>query len=127
MWNLGPTINTGEQIPGYECVTAKGHLPFRKKKTPRQGFDRTWALTLLQSTLSRLRAEYEQGGKLREYERIKPALTALRGEIDYDAIAADLRVLPSSARSVVHRLRKRFRELFREEVGASHKRSPILK
>ena len=57
-------------------------------------FDRTWALTLLQSTLRRLRAEYEQAGKLREYEPIKPALTSLRGEIDCDAIAADLRSCP---------------------------------
>jgi RNA polymerase sigma factor (sigma-70 family) len=82
-------------------------------------FDRSWALTLLKSTLHHLRAEYEQAGKHREYERIKPALTASRGEIDYDTIAADLRVLPASARSLVHRLRKRFRELFREEVAGT--------
>lgn len=82
-------------------------------------FDRGWALTVLKSTLHRLRAEYEPAGKLREYERIKPALTSLRGEIDYDAIAADLQVLPASARSMVHRLRKRFRELFREEVAGT--------
>jgi RNA polymerase sigma-70 factor (ECF subfamily) len=80
-------------------------------------FDRAWALTLLQATLRRLRAEYEQAGKLREYELIKPSLTALHGEIAYEAIAADLQVLPASARSLVHRLRKRFRELFREEVA----------
>ncbi len=82
-------------------------------------FDRGWALTVLKSTLHRLRAEYEPAGRLREYERIKPALTSLRGEIDYDAIAADLQVLPVSARSMVHRLRKRFRELFREEVAGT--------
>jgi RNA polymerase sigma-70 factor (ECF subfamily) len=82
-------------------------------------FDRGWALTVLKSTLHRLRAEYEPAGKLREYERIKPALTSLRGEIEYDAIAADLQVLPASARSMVHRLRKRFRELFREEVAGT--------
>jgi RNA polymerase sigma-70 factor (ECF subfamily) len=74
---------------------------------------------VLKSTLRRLRSEYEQAGKLREYERIKPSLTAVRGEIDYDAIAADLRVLPASARSLVHRLRMRFRELFREEVAGT--------
>lgn len=82
-------------------------------------FDRGWALIVLKSTLDRLRAEYEPAGRLREYERIKPALTSLRGEIDYDAIAADLQVLPVSARSMVHRLRKRFRELFREEVAGT--------
>ena len=82
-------------------------------------FDRGWALTVMQTTLRRLRAEYEQAGKLREYERLKFTLTAARGEIDYDAIAADLRMLPASARSMVHRLRKHFRELFREEVAST--------
>lgn len=80
-------------------------------------FDHVWALTVMKSTLHRLRAEYEQAGRLREYERIKPALTSLRGEIDYDAIASDLQVLPASARGMVHRLRKRFRELFHDEVA----------
>lgn len=82
-------------------------------------FDRGWALTLLQAVLGRLRAEYELAGKLREYELLKPTLTAARGDIDYDAIATELKVLPASARSVIHRLRKRFRELFREEVAGT--------
>jgi RNA polymerase sigma-70 factor (ECF subfamily) len=82
-------------------------------------FDRGWALTVLQATLRQLRAEYEQAGKLRDYEQLKPTLTAGRGEIDYEAIATALGVLPASARSVVHRLRKRFRELFREEVAGT--------
>lgn len=82
-------------------------------------FDRGWALTVLQTTLRRLQAEYAQAGKLHEYERLRLTLTAARGEIDYDAIAADLHMLPASARSVVHRLRKHFRELFREEVAGT--------
>jgi RNA polymerase sigma factor (sigma-70 family) len=104
------SMNTEE---GEQLLASAATLP------EEAAFDRGWAFTVLKSTLHRLRAEYEQAGKLREYERIKPALTASRGEIDYDAIAADLRVLPASARSLVHRLRKRFRELFREEVAGT--------
>jgi RNA polymerase sigma-70 factor (ECF subfamily) len=104
------SMDTGE---GEQLLAAAATLP------EETGFDRSWALTVLKSTLQHLRAEYEEAGKLREYERIKPALTSLRGEIDYDAIAADLRVLPTSARSLVHRLRKRFRELFCEEVAGT--------
>jgi DNA-directed RNA polymerase specialized sigma24 family protein len=104
------SMDTGE---GERLLAAAATLP------EQPAFDRIWALTVLQATLRRLSAEYGQAGKLREYDRIKPSLTAMRGEIDYDAIAADLHVLPASARSLVHRLRKRFRELFREEVAGT--------
>lgn len=106
-------ITSMDTEEGEKLLAAAATLP------EEPGFDRAWALTLLQSTLARLRAEYEQAGKVHEYERIKPALTAAHGEIDYDAMAAALRVLPVSARSLVHRLRKRFRELFREEVAGT--------
>ena len=49
----------------------------------------------------------------------KPCLTAERGSIDYGTLAAGLHMEPASARSAVHRLRKRFREIFREEVSAT--------
>lgn len=107
------TITSIDSEEGEQLLASAATLP------EEPAFDRAWALTVLQATLRRLRAEYEQAGKAHEYERIKPALTSLRGEIDYDAIAADLLVLPASARSMVHRLRKRFRELFREEVAGT--------
>lgn len=106
-------ITSMDTKEGEQLLAAAAALP------EEPAFDRSWALTVLQSTLRRLRVEYEQAGKLREYEQIKPALTSLHGEIDYAAIAADLRVLPASTRSMVHRLRKRFRELFREEVAGT--------
>jgi hypothetical protein len=39
--------------------------------------------------------------------------------MDYVALAAALNLEPASARSSVHRLRKRFREVFREEVAGT--------
>ncbi len=47
----------------------------------------------------------------------KARLTADRGEIAYDELAAEMGMNPVSVRSVVHRLRKRFRAVFREEVA----------
>ena len=69
--------------------------------------------------MRRLREEQEVAGRLAEYEQLKPCLTSERGGIDYEALAAALNVLPASARSTVHRLRKRFREVFREEVSGT--------
>jgi RNA polymerase sigma-70 factor (ECF subfamily) len=82
-------------------------------------YDRNWALTLMTAALTRLETEYQQLGKPKEYELLKDCLTAERGEIDYAAIARQLHLLPVTARSVVHRFRRRFREIFREEVAAT--------
>ena len=55
----------------------------------------------------------------RAWELLKPNLTAARGEIRYEALAAELGIEPASVRSAVHRLRKRFREIFREEIAGT--------
>jgi RNA polymerase sigma-70 factor (ECF subfamily) len=69
--------------------------------------------------MRRLSEEHEALGRLAEYEQLKPCLTAERGGVDYPALAAALKMEPASARSAVHRLRRRFREVFREEVSAT--------
>jgi RNA polymerase sigma-70 factor (ECF subfamily) len=42
---------------------------------------------------------------------------AERGAIDYAAVAKQLGVNEGAARVAVHRLRKRFREIYREEIS----------
>jgi RNA polymerase sigma factor (sigma-70 family) len=80
-------------------------------------FERRWALTLLDSTMTRLREEFAAGGKAGEFDRLKTCLTAERGGISYAQIATELGVSEGAARVAVHRLRKRFREVFREEIA----------
>ncbi len=80
-------------------------------------FDQQWALALLDLTLERLRREFVAAGKERDYAVLKGSLMAGRGGIDYAAIAAQLAIHEGAARVAVHRLRKRFRELFREEIS----------
>ncbi len=82
-------------------------------------FDRRWALTLLESVMHQLQEENSAAGRLAAYEILKPCLTASRTDLDYDSLAAQLRLTPASARSAVHRLRKRFRELFRAGVAGT--------
>jgi RNA polymerase sigma-70 factor (ECF subfamily) len=80
-------------------------------------YDRRWVLTLLDQTLFRLRTELEGAGRGKEFKVLKPQLTAARGEIVYTDIALALGTTEGAARVAVHRLRKRFRELFREEIA----------
>jgi RNA polymerase sigma factor (sigma-70 family) len=84
--------------------------------TPDRLYDRQWAMTLLDRALTRLRAEHERAGKAREFSILSPFLTAERGTIPYAEVAAQLGVKEAAARQAVHRVRKRFREVFREEI-----------
>jgi RNA polymerase sigma factor (sigma-70 family) len=80
-------------------------------------YERQWALTLLEQTLGRLRAEHQAAGKEGEFDALKGTLTAERGAIAYAELAARLNATEGAARVAVHRLRKRFRELFRAAIA----------
>lgn len=98
----------------FGCVLADTKTP-----SPESLFDRQWALTVLQFSMSRLQKEYADANRGGDFERLKESLTAERGTIDYVRLASELGVRPVSARSSVHRMRARFRELFREEVAGT--------
>ena len=84
---------------------------------PDRLYDRQWAMTLLNQALTRLDTEHEQSGKAAEFAVLSPVLTAERGDIPYATLANQLGLSESAARQAVHRLRKRFREVFREEIA----------
>lgn len=80
-------------------------------------YDRRWALALLDQTLVRLREEFETAGKIAEFQALKPCLAAVRGNIAYSDVAVLLNTTEAAARVKVHRLRKRFRQIFREQIA----------
>jgi hypothetical protein len=73
--------------------------------------------TLLENAMARLREEFARGGKAAEFERLKVFLTADKSAIVYADVARNLSTSEGAARVAVHRLRRRFREIFREEVA----------
>lgn len=89
--------------------------------TPEREFERQWALTLLENVVDRLRNEFAVTGKSRQFERLKLTLAGGRAALDYPAIAAELSMSQEAVRQAASRLRKRYRELLREEVAATVK------
>ncbi len=85
--------------------------------TPERLFERQWVLTLLDVVMRRLQGEYESSGKANQFERLKSALTGDRQRLPYAAMAAELAMTEEAARQAASRLRKRYRELLREEVS----------
>jgi len=80
-------------------------------------YERRWALTVLDRVLSRLSDEFNAVGKKEQFEKLKPDLMAERESIPYAEAAVVLGMNEGAIKVAVHRLRRRFRELFREEVG----------
>jgi DNA-directed RNA polymerase specialized sigma24 family protein len=85
--------------------------------SPDKLYDRVWAVTLLERVLARLRAESNADGKALAFEKLKPFLTAGKAAIPYAEAATALGVSEAAARVAVHRLRRRYRELLRDEIG----------
>lgn len=116
-WDHGQALKRGGAIKIINMDSSIGMLiPDRQSISAESLFERQWAMAILETVLCRLRAEFTDAGREAEYELLKPCLTAPRNSTDYDAIAVALNVQHVSARSAVHRLRKRFKELFRDEI-----------
>jgi DNA-directed RNA polymerase specialized sigma24 family protein len=85
--------------------------------SPDKLYDRAWAVTLLEQVITRLRAECVIEGKAGVFEQLKPFLMVGKGDIPYAEAAGKLGLNEGAARVAVHRLRKRYRELLREEIA----------
>jgi RNA polymerase sigma-70 factor (ECF subfamily) len=85
--------------------------------TPERLFERQWALTLLQTVVQRLRREYEADGKGELFLQLRFAITGEKSAVPYADLAGRLGLSEESVRVSVHRLRKRYRQLLREEIA----------
>jgi len=90
-----------------ECLTAE------------KMFDARWALTLLAEALNRLRQEYATEGKTPTFEALKVFLDPVNSNAppSYEEVANRLQVSTGAVKTLIHRLRKRYTALLREEVG----------
>ena len=87
--------------------------------TPERIFDRTWALTLLGRVVERLRREYDDAGRSDRFEELLAVLTRGPASDSYAAIARRLGTTEGTVRVAVHRLRRRYGLLLREEIAAT--------
>ncbi|MBI3880403.1 MAG: sigma-70 family RNA polymerase sigma factor [Verrucomicrobia bacterium] len=80
-------------------------------------YERRWALTLLDTTLARLRAEFVADGKAKQFDELKFTLTGGRGETPYSELAAKFGMSEGAVKVSVHRLRQRYREVLRAQIA----------
>ena len=104
-----------------EAQDAEGRYRYEPadRLTPEQIFERRWALTVLERALGRLREEQAEANRSREFERLEGFLSSQGEETSYREAAAELKTSEKALRTTVHRLRRRFASLLREEVSGT--------
>ena len=84
--------------------------------SPDKAFDREWAVTLLAKVIERLQVECVADGRGKQFAELKIFLTAGKGALSHADAAKTLGMDEGAVRVAVHRLRKRYRQLLRDEI-----------
>jgi RNA polymerase sigma-70 factor (ECF subfamily) len=92
-------------------------LPDANTPGPDREFDRKWALTVLDRALAALEAEHRAAGKADQFDTLKPWLTGDTENLSQAEAARQLGLNENAVKVAIHRLRRRFRETIKAEIG----------
>ncbi len=80
-------------------------------------YERSWALTLMEQVLRRLKDEYHAAGNAELFDCLKQLLPDEPGAPSRSEIASRLGMTENAVRQALHRLRQRYQLLLREEIS----------
>lgn len=108
----------GRAILSMDVEAAEGRLSIEPADTmtPETLFVRQWARTLLDRVLGRL-METERAANPERFDCLKSCLMGSESSTRYRVLADELGTSEGAVKVAVHRLRKRFGQLLREEVA----------
>jgi RNA polymerase sigma factor (sigma-70 family) len=108
----------GGAILQFEVASGEEKYQFEQldNETPERVFERRWALMLLDRAVSRLREEFLQHRSPGDFEKLKVFLLG-QAEVPYAVLAREMGVTEGALKVTVHRLRKRYRTLFLQEIA----------
>lgn len=108
------------QVPLHDPETGEVRpIPDAGALSPDAAFDRQWALTVLARTLEVLRQECVAEGRAEFFLQVKPWLTGDAAHGDQAALAQRCGLNANALKVAVHRLKRRFRQLLRDEVAGT--------
>jgi RNA polymerase sigma-70 factor (ECF subfamily) len=120
-WNKSNPIKPGGGEAAlsmdWEMADTRFQVAATDEPSPDRAFDREWALALLPRVVAQLQAECVAEGRGRLFEQLKVFLTEGKGEMAHVEVANALGMEEGAVRVAVHRLRKRYRQLLREEIA----------
>lgn len=87
--------------------------------TPERLFELQWALALLERAMTRLRVEFTAAGKSSQFDTLAPFLSRESVGVRYEELTPQMGVSAGALRALVHRMRRRYRDLLRAEIANS--------
>jgi len=109
----------GREIISFDAVSAEERYrmePIEQLDAARL-YERRWVTTLLDQVLARMEQEYRDSGKGRLFDGLKSSLIAENSGLSYAQVGARLGLTEDAVKQAVHRMRRRYGELFREEIA----------
>ena len=89
------------------------------KDSPEYVFDRTWVQEILARVLLQLAAEYRRADKSVLFETLSPYLSSSADAVPRTEIAETLKLSAAAVGMSIHRMRRRYGELLRQEVAST--------
>jgi RNA polymerase sigma factor (sigma-70 family) len=82
-------------------------------------YDARWAMTLLGHAVERLRQEYATRGEIARFSVLQEFVGVGKGKTppSYEEVARSLQVSVGAAKTLIHRFRKQYAAILREEIG----------
>lgn len=84
--------------------------------TPERIFERTWAMTVLKQSLEQVKTQYDRSGKPELFSELQVFLGGT-GDATYTEVAERLGMKANAVKVAVHRLRQRYGEQLRIQIG----------
>ena len=116
--------NAGKRGGGESIISLEGLDPEQRYRlepadrlSPRELFDRQWAMNLIDQALKRLHEESKLAGREALFNEVKELLAGDRSGRPYASIAAELNLSEAAVKMAVARLRRRFRDCLRDAVA----------
>jgi RNA polymerase sigma-70 factor (ECF subfamily) len=102
-----------------EAGEVRYQTEFVERSTPEELFDHRWAVTALERAQTRLHQEYLAAGKDELFQGLRLNALEIGAETSYAELGSRLHLTEEAVKSAVYRLRRRYRELVREEVSCT--------
>ena len=100
-----------------QTQSSQPRIELKDERTAERIYEQSWAMTLLERVRERLTAEYTAEGRADRFALLEKFLPGEESDITYAEAAARTGLAEGTIKSDVHRLKKRYRELLREEIA----------
>ncbi len=109
----------GREIISFDAVSAEERYrlePINQLDAAKL-YERRWVTTLFDKVLARLEQEFRDSGKGGLFEGLKSSLLAEASSLSYAELGVQVGLKEDAVKQAAHRMRRRYRELFREEIA----------